>query len=118
MTSYKPHAPFSTALLLLIPERIETNYAVGKYVYPRTAEGRPFFGSFKTYGGTETTVNGLYAVEDTATIETWYNPDIYSDCRIAIAGTSKVYEVVGEPENVDQRNQYMTIKVKRLRGKP
>lgn len=110
---YKPTSPFSVALLLYSP--IYANISgVRKKTYPNT--GETFFGSFKTYGGTETTVNGIYSIMDTADIETWYNPDIRSDCRVQVAGTDKVYEVVGEPENIEMRNQFMKLKVRRVKG--
>ena len=44
-----------------------------------------FYGSFKTYGGTDVQKNGVYAVEDTASIETWYDPMFDSGGRVALA---------------------------------
>ena len=76
-------------------------------------ESAYFFGSFRTFGGTETTVNGLYSVEDTATIETWYRPDIKPDCRILLRETGEIYEIAGRPEDIGLRHQYLVIKVKR-----
>ena len=78
------------------------------------AMGELIFGSFKTYGGTETNVNGLTVVEDTAKIETWYRPDITSECRVAVHGA--VYEIIGDPENIELRNQYLLFKVRRVKG--
>lgn len=115
MASYRPAAPFDTALLLLVPTYTK-EYGVGKKTFPAIASGELFYGSFKTYGGTERDVNGLYSIEDTANVETWYRPDITSGCRIAIANTSAVYEVMGEPENINMRNQYLKFKVMRVKG--
>ncbi len=53
--------------------------------------GEQIFVNFKSKGGTETTVNGVYSVLDTAEIVTWYDPRITSDCRIKIG--SDLYEV-------------------------
>ena len=75
-----------------------------------------FFGSFKTYGGTEKNVNGVYSIEDTANIETWYKPDIKANCRIAVANTEAIYDILGEPENINMRNQFLKFKVKRVKG--
>jgi head-tail adaptor len=115
MISYKPNAPFSTPMRLLIP--IYTNYnGVRKKTFPAINDGDLFFCSFKTFGGTEVNVNGVYSVEDTATVECWYRDDITSACRIAVAGTSKVYEIIGDPENIDMRNQYLRFKVQAVKG--
>ena len=70
--------------------------------------------SFKTYGGTETTSNDVLMVIDTAKIETWYRPDITSASQIRLG--SKVYEVMGEPENIEQRNQFLQFKVRGVKG--
>ena len=112
---YRPSLPFSTPLVLLIPSYANT-YGVQSKTFPAIADGIMFYGTFKTYGGTERDVNGVYSVEDTANIETWYRPDITSGCRIAIAGTNEVYDVLGEPENIDMRNQYLKFRVTRVKG--
>ena len=75
------------------------------------------YGSFRSFGGTEITSNGAYTVEDTATIETWYRPDIKSDCRLVLADdTSAVYEIVGTPEDIEMRHQFLHIRVRRVKG--
>ena len=61
-------------------------------------------------------VNGLYSVENTAVIETWYRPDIKSDCRIGVPQTGEIYEILGQPENIEMRNQYLKIKVRQIKG--
>lgn len=112
---YRPTETFTTPLILLIPT-YTTAYGVRKKTYPAIANGIRINGSFKTYGGTERDVNGVFSVEDTATIETWYRPDITSDCAIAIAGTNAIYEILGEPENIEMRNQFLKFKVRRDKG--
>lgn len=114
-TNYRPKAPFNVPLVLLIPT-YETVSGVRKKIFPSIADGILFKGSFKTYGGTERDVNGIYSIEDTANIQTWYRPDITSGCRVAIAGTNAVYDILGEPENIDMRNQYLVFKVSRVKG--
>jgi hypothetical protein len=70
----------------------------------------------KSYGGTETTINGVLSVEDTAQIVCWYRPDIRSECRLVRLTDGAVYEVIGEPENIEMRNQFLKFKVRRVAG--
>ena len=114
MADYRPQLPYDTPLYLLIPERT-TVKGVPKKTYPEPNEDMMIFVSFKTYGGTETTVNGIYSVVDTANIETWYRPDIKSDCRVMTEDGAE-YEIVGEPENINRRNQFLKFKVRRVKG--
>ena len=72
--------------------------------------------NWKSYGGTETSSNGVLSVEDTAQICCWYRPDIRSDCRLVRLSDGAVYEVIGEPENIEMRNQFLKFKVKRVKG--
>ena len=72
--------------------------------------------NWKSYGGTETTNNGVLSVEDTAQIVCWYRPDIRSDCRLVRLSDNAVYEIIGEPENIEMRNQFLTFKVRRVGG--
>lgn len=108
--SYKPQTPFNVPMILLRPEYAEVSGVVTKTY----AEAGLIFGSFKSYGGTEREVNGLYSIEDTAIVETWYRPDIKADCRLDING--KQYDILNEPENIDLRNQWLKFKVIAVRG--
>lgn len=109
--SYRPSEPYCIPVELFNPT-YETVKGVTKKVYPE--KGVVIFCSFKTYGGTETTVNDQLVVVDTATIETWYRPDITSASQLRLSG--KKYEVMGEPENIEQRNQFLKFKVRGVRG--
>ena len=109
---YRPQVPFTVPLQLLIPA-YETVKGVRKKVYPDS--GETIFCSFKTYGGTEQNVNGVYSVIDTAVIETWYRPDLRSDCAVKTQDGA-VYEVLGVPENIEQRGQFLKCKVRRKAG--
>lgn len=115
MAGYKPTMPYSTPLILLIPS-YSSSYGVEKKTFPEIKDGILFFASFKTYGGTERNVNGVYSVEDTAIIETWYRPDIKSDCRIAVPQSGYTFEILGEPENIEMRNQWLKFKVMQVKG--
>lgn len=112
MANYRPQLDNTIPLFLFVPTYTKVS-GVSKKTYPET--GTLFFGNFKTYGGTERDVNGVYSIEDTATIETWFNPDIAGDCRIGLE-SGAMYEVIGEPENVNMRNQFLRFKVKRVKG--
>ena len=115
MARYRPGKPFDTPLLLF--PVISTEKVKGRTVKTYAAEGILFFGSFATYGGTERNVNGAYSVEDTASIETWYRPEFAASGRVALANNpATLYEIVGEPENIEQRNQYCKMRVTRVAG--
>lgn len=113
-TNFRPALPFSVPLLLLLPTIKKTVGVTVKNV--DVEDGILIYGTFKTYGGTDQTVNGVYSVVDTAEIVTWYRPDITSNCIIALADTGARYEILGEPENIDRRNQFLKLKVQRVKG--
>ncbi len=115
MSNYRPQLDNTIPLVLLIPTSTTVS-GVLKKTYPAFEDGELFFGNFKTYGGTERDVNGIYSIEDTATIECWYDPRITSNCRIAIANTAIIYDIISEPENVNMRNQFLKFKVSRIKG--
>lgn len=101
--------------MLLIPTTSKS-LGVNKNSYPEIDKGILIFGSFKTFGGTERQVDGAYAVENTATVETWFRPDIRSNCRIGVPATGAVYDILGEPENIEMRNQFLKFKVIEVKG--
>lgn len=109
--SYRPSEPYCTPVELFNPT-YETVKGVTKKIYPET--GKLIFCSFKTYGGTETTINDQLAVVDTANVETWYRPDITSASQIRLG--VKKYEVMGEPEDIEQRHQFLKFKVRGVKG--
>lgn len=113
MSNYKPSESFTTPVKLLVPAYKNVKGTVKK-TYPD--DGELFWCSFKTYGGTERNVNDVYSIEDTANIETWYRPDIKSDCRIMLAESGTTYEIMNDPENINMRNQYCKFKVRRVKG--
>lgn len=127
MSDYRLEIKNPIPLVLLIPKSITQVKGVNKKEYPTIEEALTikdkngnsinlFFGSFKSYGGTERIVNGIYSIEDTANIETWYRPDINSNCRIARANDGAIFDVINEPENINMRNQFLKFKVKRVKG--
>ena len=113
MADFKPSFPFNVAIELLIPTYTEVK-TVRQKTYPET--GIVLNCSFKTYGGTESVKNGVYSIVNTATVETWYRPDIKANCRIRLIETGEVFEIIGRPENIDMRHQFCRFKVKSVEG--
>lgn len=81
----------------------------------QTASGT-ILANFKGYGGTESINNGVLSIEDTATVVCFFRPDIQSDCRLVRLTDNAVFEIIGEPENIDQYGQYLKFKVRRVKG--
>jgi hypothetical protein len=112
---YRAEVPFNVAMRLLVPT-ITKAKGVEKPTYPQPSEGALFYGSFRTFGGTESNVNEVFSVVDTATIDTWYDPQFKANCRIYVEQTGAIYEILGAPENIDMRNQFLQIRVRRFGG--
>lgn len=74
------------------------------------------FCNFKTFGGTESVVNGQIVNIATATLTTWYRQDIQSPDRIILLSDNSVWEIIGDPENYEMRGQYMQLRVKKISG--
>ena len=108
--SYRPNEPFSTIVGLYNP----TSTTVKGVPVKSWTKVDDINCSFKTYGGTESTSNDVLSVIDTANIETWYRPDITSASQIRLG--AKVYEVIGEPEDIEQRHQFLKFKVRGVKG--
>lgn len=125
MSSFTLNITNPISLILLIPTYKNVS-GVNKPIYPSIEEAlnvkdkkgnsiNLFFGSFKTYGGTERDINGVYSIEDTANIETMYRPDIKANCRVA-REDGATYDIISEPEDINQRHQFLKFKVKRIKG--
>lgn len=107
---YKP-LPFNVVLTLQTPKTITAKGSTKK-TYVDAGE---IYCSFRTFGGTETTSNGALTVENTAVVDTWYNPEITADSRV-ITADGDVYEILGTPENIEMRCQFMRFKIREIRG--
>lgn len=101
-----------TAVELLVPIH-STHNGVTKKTYPE--HGQVIFVNFKSRGGTEVEVNGILSVLDTADVVTWFDPNIKSDCAIKLE-SGAIYEIIGEPENVEMQRHFITFKVQRYKG--
>lgn len=112
---YKPKTAFTVPLILLVPTYTKIN-GVEKKTYPAVENGIRFNGSFKTYLGTETTVNNLYTIIDTAEVETYYSPLFQANCVVVLADNNEKYEIKGKPENINMANQFCKFKVEHVKG--
>lgn len=115
MAQYRPSAPFDTALIVLKPTYTKVA-GVRTKVLPDLDDGFVINAAFRSYGGTETTVDGVYSIVDTVDVETWYRPDITSDCIVVVANTGARYRIINEPENINNRNQFLKFKLERVKG--
>ena len=86
----------------------------GYFTYTESAT--VYFGTFRTFGGTESVKDGLYSVIDTATLETWFTPDLKANCRVHLLESDELYEVVGTPEDIQKRHQYLKARLQAIKG--
>lgn len=111
MFQLKPE--FNVPAQILIPTTKKVNGVAQKTF----EESDMIFVSAKSYGGTEKVINDMYVIEDTMSIETWYNPKITSDCNLRLLDDGSEWEIINSPENIDRRNQFLKFKIKRIKGK-
>ena len=109
---YKPKRPFNVPAVLLVPEYKKIN-GVEKKKY---SEGIKFFCSVRSFGGTEKVVNDKYVIEDTAEVDTFFYPEIKSNCRVKLLDDGSEWEIINSPENIERRNQFLKFKLKRIKG--
>lgn len=102
----------TTSMQLLIP-KTESILGVDKKTY---TEDITFSCNFATYGGTESVSNDVLSVIDTAEIICWFNPRIKSNCRVKRLSDGAVYDIIGEPENLEMRNMLLQFKIRRVKG--
>lgn len=111
MKEYKPATPFN------VPGQYfpcTEKMVKGSLVKTYAATGTTFYCSFRAFGGTEVENNGVTVIQDTAWIETWYDPNLKANCKIVIGEVN--YEILGIPENIAMRNKWLKFKVRSIRG--
>lgn len=113
---FKPNTPFNVAMKILIPTETMVKGSP-KITYSAPKDSATINGSIRSFGGTENVSNGMLTIFATAIIETWYRPDIKSDCHIYICETGDEYKIIGIPEDIEMRHQFMKIKVEKVGGK-
>ena len=109
---YQPQVPFSVPAMHLKRSTTKVN-GVNQETF---TEQSIFNCSAKSYGGTEKVVNGVYVIEDTWLIDTWYNPAFGKGDRIRFLDDMSEFEILASPENINRRGQYMRFKVVRISG--
>ena len=60
--------------------------------------------------------NDIISVIDTAQITCWYRPDIKANCRLKRMSDGAIFEILGDPENLEMRNQILYFKIRRVKG--
>lgn len=114
---FKAQMPFNVAMVLLTATESNVQ-GVTKKTYQAVKDGKSFFGSFRTFGGTESRSDDVVTLIDTAIINCWYDPDIKAECAVYICETGQTYDIIGTPEDIEMRHQYMQFKVRKAGGKP
>lgn len=112
MANFMPQLPFNVPAMHLKRSVIKVN---GVNQEQFTA-GATFYCSAKSYGGTEKVVNGVYVIEDTWNIDTWYNSVFGKGDRIRFLDDGQTFEIIATPENINRRGQYMRFKVSAIGG--
>ena len=118
MSRFRPAAPFSTPMKILVPT-IQNVKGVRQKVWPdpsTLSDDYLIFGTFRSFGGTDLIQNDVMTVEATGYVETWFRPDITSDCRLYMIPSGESYDILGDPENIFMRDQYLKIRVRKIGG--
>lgn len=103
--------PFRTHFKLL-----QATYTRVNGVMDRTLEEvGDIFVSQRSYGGTEHVVDGIWTVEDTLTLQTWYRPDIDAG-SVLRDDAGGLWEMYTSPENIDGANRFLQFKIRRIKG--
>ena len=110
---YRPKEPFTTPFFLMKPEK-EIVLGLVQKSYTASTE-QPLWCSWKSFGGTEKKYDQILAYENTAVIDTWWNPDFKNDCQIQLLDDGSNWEILNI-ENIQRRNQFAKIKIKLIGG--
>lgn len=109
---YRPKQPFNVAAKIRTVTTIKVN-GINQKTF---TDGDNFFCSARSFGGTEKVVNNVYVLEDTMQIETYFRNDIKADCHIVLLDDNSEWEIISDPENIERRNQFLSFKVRRIKG--
>lgn len=112
MKQYTPNVPFNVPAMHM-KRTVEKINGMNQESF---SDAGMFYCAAKSYGGTEKIVNDVYVIEDTWTIDTWYNPAIKKGDHIRFLDDNSEFEVLASPENINRRGQYMRFKVSMISG--
>lgn len=110
--NFEPSLPFDTPALLL---KMQTEKINGVN-QPTYTEAHQFFCSAKSYGGTEKQVNGVTVIEDTWTVDAYYDPAFDAGDKIRFLDDNTEFKILARPENINRKGLYMRFKVTRVGG--
>ena len=112
---YIPQDPFVTAAMLQNPATTKIKGVnVRKYSDVGIIKCSIKFFSGKSFDGKEKEINGVIQTVNTATVETWYRPDIHASSRLVIDG--RIYELTGDPEDISMRHQFLKFRIREIKG--
>lgn len=109
---YQPKVPFNVPAMHL-KRSVKKINGVNQESFTETSM---FYCSAKSYGGTEKIVNGVVVIEDTWTVDAWYNPAFGKGDKIRFLDDNSECEILASPENIDRKGQYMRFKVRAIGG--
>lgn len=112
MANYRPSLPFNVPAFLKVCTG--TKSVKGVKVKTFAPETIPFFCSFRTFGGTEIQTDDIIAIENTAVVETWYDPRFTANCNVLVNDVE--YEIISTPENINMQNQFVKFKLRAAKG--
>lgn len=110
---YVPSFPMSVPMTIMIPEDVRVQGVPKKVL----KEGDLFFGSYRTYQTNDRTNNDVKTPERVVVVDTWYRPDIKSNNKIRMEPGGEIYDIVGDPEDIEMRHQFLQIRLQRAGGK-
>jgi head-tail adaptor len=108
---FKPNLQFTTPIR--VQHRVETDVNGAPAISYEDADPALDFCNWKGKGGTESVQSGALTVLDTAEITMWYRPDINERDQVLLNDNEALAYEVTNVENVEMRNIYLILKVKR-----
>lgn len=81
----------------------------------------PLKTSVKSFGGTETKVNDVVVVEDTLVVQSPYRGGLAAGDRLSPwpqeeQTPSEFWEIIGPPEDIENRHRFLMFKIRKIEG--
>lgn len=109
---YKP-AKIREFVTLAIHKKVKEEVVNGRTI-KTVEEVASVRGKFKMKGTSEITANGLTVINDKTTFITWCKADFASKDLLTIGGID--YQIIGTPENTENRGRYSVLNLERIGG--
>jgi hypothetical protein len=114
---YRPKEASTMIVPAKLLKRVVTTVSGAKEIsYVDAPQNAIFFCNFKTFGGTESVVNGKLVIENTAQVTTWFRPDVKASDRMILLDDLSEWDIISDPENIERRNQFLVFKVRKVTG--